>query len=190
LNLDLTLRKFNGDFGFILSGFYNQIDDFYYQQDTGLTAAEGEEELPVLVFRQDDVEMYGIEAEFIYQVSDSLKTTIFTDVIHTKLANGGDLPRIPPMRLGLVVNYQADTFAGELNISHYFDQTDVGQLETATDGYTMLDANFNYYLDSDMVLFLKGQNLTNENARVHSSFLKNVAPLPGRGVTLGIRGYF
>ena len=190
LNLDLTLRKFNGDFGFILSGFYNQIDDFYYQQDTGLTAAKGEEELPVLVFRQDDVEMYGIEAEFIYQVSDSLKTTIFTDVIHTKLANGGDLPRIPPMRLGLVVNYQADTFAGELNISHYFDQTDVGQLETATDGYTMLDANFNYYLDSDMVLFLKGQNLTNENARVHSSFLKNVAPLPGRGVTLGIRGYF
>lgn len=190
LNLDLTLRKFNGDFGFILSGFYNQIDDFYYQQDTGLTAAEGEEELPVLVFRQDNIEMYGIEAEFIYQVSDSLKTTVFTDVIHTKLANGGDLPRIPPMRLGLVVNYQADTFAGELNISHYFDETDVGQLETATDGYTMLDANFNYYLDSDMVLFLKGQNLTNEDARVHSSFLKNVAPLPGRGLTLGIRGYF
>jgi len=94
------------------------------------------------------------------------------------------------MRLGLVVNYQADAFAGELNISHYFDQTDVGQLETATDGYTMLDANFNYYLDSNMVLFLKGQNLTNEDARVHSSFLKNVAPLPGRGLTLGIRGYF
>jgi iron complex outermembrane receptor protein len=190
LNLDLTLRKFNGDFGFVFSGFYNQIDNFYYQQDTGLTAAEGEEELPVLVFRQDDLEMYGIEAEFIYQVSDSLKTTVFTDVIHTKLANGGYLPRIPPMRLGLVVNYQADAFAGELSISHYFDQTDVGELETATDGYTMLDANFNYYLDSDMVLFLKGQNLTNEDARVHSSFLKNVSPLPGRGLTLGIRGYF
>ncbi len=190
LNLDLTLRKFNGNFGFIVSGFYNQIDDFYYQQDTGLVSAEGEEELPVLVFRQNNVEMYGIEAEFIYQVSDSLKTTIFTDVIHAKLSNGSFLPRVPPMRFGLVLNYQHQAFAGELNISHYFDQTDVGKLETATNGYTMLDANLNYYLDNDMVLFLKGQNLSNENARVHSSFLKNVAPLPGRAVTLGIRGYF
>ena len=190
LNIDLTFRKFKGDFGFILSGFYNQIDDFYYQQDTGLTAPESEAELPVLVFRQDNIDMYGIEAEFVYQVSDSLKTTVFTDVIHAKLANGDFLPRVPPMRVGLVLNYQHQAFAGELSLSHYFDQTEVGQLETATNGYTLLDANFNYYLDSDMVLFLKGQNLSDKDARVHSSFLKNVAPLPGRGVTLGIRGNF
>lgn len=200
LNIDLTLRKFNGDFGFVISGFYNQIDDFYYQQDSGLVSVEGEPELPVLVFRQDDVELFGIEVEFIYQVSEPLKATIFTDVINAQLSSGDSLPRIPPMRVGLLLNYQAQAFAAEISLSHYFDQTDVGELETATDGYTMLDANINYYLDdfglgdmkfdNDMVLFLKGQNLTDVNARVHSSFLKNVAPLPGRGLTLGIRGSF
>jgi iron complex outermembrane receptor protein len=57
----------------------------------------------------------------------------------------------------------------------------------------MVEANINYYLEgfgSDTVLFVKAQNLTNVNARVHSSFLKNDAPLPGRGFGLGIRGSF
>ncbi|MCJ8318950.1 MAG: TonB-dependent receptor [Colwellia sp.] len=194
-NVDLTLRKFTGDFGFVVSVFYNQIDDFYYQQDTGFITVEGEQELPVLAFKQDDVDMYGIEAEVVYQLSEPLKATLFTDVIQANLSNNDALPRIPPMRVGLVLNYQNQAFSGEMSISHYFDQTDIGPLETPTDGYTMLDANFNYYLDdigleSDVVLFVKGQNLTNVNARVHSSFIKNVAPLPGRGLTLGIRGSF
>ena len=193
MNVDLTLRKFVGDFGFVLSGFYNQVDDFYYQQDTGLTAEHGE--LPILVFRQDDVDMYGFEGELIYQVFEPLKATLFADVTHAKLSNGDYLPRIPPMRVGFIANYQADSFSGEVSVSRYFEQDEIGELETTTEGYTMVDANVNYYLsdlgiDNDLVLFLKGQNLTNENARVHSSFLKNVAPLPGRGVTFGIRGSF
>ena len=57
----------------------------------------------------------------------------------------------------------------------------------------MLDAHFNYYLTDigdDLVLYVKGQNLTDEYAQVHSSFLKEVAPLPGRNFSLGIRGSF
>jgi iron complex outermembrane receptor protein len=41
-----------------------------------------------------------------------------------------------------------------------------------------------------MVAFLKVNNITDEEARVHTSFLKNVSPLPARGVTVGIRGSF
>jgi len=36
-------------------------------------------------------------------------------------------------------------------------------------------------------LFLRGDNLTDAIARVSTSFLKDFAPLPGRGVTLGAR---
>jgi iron complex outermembrane receptor protein len=205
-NIDITLRKFSGSFGFVVSAFYNRVDDFYYQQDTGLlfiddelipserlTEHQQEEGLPVLVFRQDDVTMMGLEAEFVMQISEPLKVTWFSDYIRAKLNDGGNLPRIPPMRTGLVFNYQAESFSTELSISHYFDQTDISERETETDGYTMVDANVNYYLDgfgSDTVLFVKAQNLTNVNARVHSSFLKNDAPLPGRGFSLGIRGSF
>jgi iron complex outermembrane receptor protein len=205
LNVDLTLRKFNGDFGYVISAFYNRIDDYYYQQDTGLSFVEehdhmdedeGESGLPILVYQQNDVEMYGGEAEFIYQVSSAFKTSLFADYIRAKLVNADEnsnLPRIPPMRLGAIINYQADKFDSELSVSHYFEQDETAELETSTDSYTMVDAHVNYYVDGigdDLVIYLKGQNLTNEHARVHSSFLKDVAPLPGRNFSLGVRGSF
>jgi iron complex outermembrane receptor protein len=36
-------------------------------------------------------------------------------------------------------------------------------------------------------LYVKGVNLTNEEAREHTSFLKDLAPLPGRGIVVGAR---
>lgn len=212
-NLDLTWRKFEGDFGFVVSAFYNHVDDYYYQQDTGLFIDAGhdhddhegeehgdehEEGLPVFIYQQNDVDMYGFEAEFVYQVSAPLKATVFTDYIKAELSDGGNLPRIPPMRIGGQLNYQSTNFAAEFSLSHYFEQNDIAEFESTTDSYTMVDANFNYYLSNiginglgdDTVVFVKGQNLTNEDARVHSSFLKDIAPLPGRGLSVGIRGSF
>ncbi len=207
LNFDVTWRKFNGDFGYVVSAFYNRIDDYYYQQYTGLFFEEGHEHghddehenesgLPILVYQQDDVEMFGGEAEFVYQVSSAVKTSLFADYIIARLIGNYDkdnLPRIPPARVGAIINYQADSFGGELSMSHYFEQTDVAELETTTDSYTMVDAHINYYIagvGTDLIFYIKGQNLTNEHARVHSSFLKEVAPLPGRNFSLGIRGSF
>ncbi|WP_448211803.1 TonB-dependent receptor [Colwellia sp. MEBiC06753] len=207
-NLDLTWRKFEGDFGFIVSAFYNHVNDFYYQQDTGYLsdavhdheeeAALDEEHghgegLPIFVYRQDDVNLYGVEAEFVYQISSPLKATVFSDYTRAKLADGGNLPRIPPLRFGAQLNYQANDYSAELSYSRYFDQDNTAAYETNTDGYNMLDANFNYYLPTagaDTTLFIKANNITNEEARVHSSFLKNDAPLPGRNISVGIRGSF
>jgi len=156
---------------------------------------EHEEEfgLPIYVYQQGDVDMYGFESELIYQMTPSTKVTVFADYIRAKLSDGGNLPRIPPMRIGSEIDYQGDNYSAALSISHYAKQKDTAQLESSTDGYTMVDANFNYYLDglgNDMVLFVKGENLTDEDARVHASFLKNLAPLPGRAISVGIRGSF
>ncbi len=209
-NFDVTWRKFNGDFGFVVSAFYNHIENYYYQQDSDLLfnnehehgeiietdhdeASHEEEGLPILVYQQNDVAMYGAEAQFVYQLTTKLKTSLLGDVIYTKLDDGGYLPRIPPMRLGAIINYQADKFDSEFSISHYFKQDKIAALETPTDAYTMLDAHLNYYLagvGDDFVLYVKGQNLTDEYAQVHSSFLKEVAPLPGRNFSVGIRGSF
>lgn len=210
-SMDLTWRKFEGDFGFVASAFYNHVKDYYYQQNTGLffqdehAVEAGETGLPILVYQQDDINMYGLETEFVYQISSPLKMTIFGDYIKAQLSdkrtiNGSQtsrsLPRIPPMRVGATLNYQGDSFDSELSANHYFKQDDIALLETSTPAYTMVDFNFNYYLDnmpainSDMVLYIKGNNLTDEVALVHSSFLKNVAPLPGRNFSIGIRGSF
>lgn len=221
-NLDLTLRKFDGDLGFVFNLFYNNVNDFFYQNYTGLTVEGGhahdegegehddshgdelddhadehdehdEDGLPLLVYEQQDAKLYGFEAQLVYQYNDALKITAFSDYIRGKLDNGENLPRIPPMRLGTTFNYQGDNFSTELNITRYARQNKTGYLETTTDGYTMVDMNFNYYFNTamgDITLYLKGHNLTNQNARVHSSFLKNTVPMPGRGFSFGVRGGF
>lgn len=205
-SIDLTWRKFEGDFGFVVSAFYNHVNDYYYQQDTGLEyiddhADEHDEEgLPILIYQQNDVDMHGVEAEFFYQISSPLKVSVFGDYIKAKLANGSDegssLPRIPPMRIGASLNYQGNSFDSEISANHYFKQNDIAPLETSTAAYSLIDFNYNYYLDgmgfrdSDMVLYIKGNNLTDEVAHVHSSFLKDIAPLPGRNFSIGVRGSF
>jgi iron complex outermembrane receptor protein len=39
-------------------------------------------------------------------------------------------------------------------------------------------------------VFVKGMNLTNEQAREHTSFLKDQLPLPGRGLVVGMQMKF
>ncbi len=57
----------------------------------------------------------------------------------------------------------------------------------------MVSAAANYYIDLgkvNMTVYLKADNLTDQEARVHSSYLKDEAPLPGRSVSLGVRARF
>jgi iron complex outermembrane receptor protein len=66
----------------------------------------------------------------------------------------------------------------------------VSENELPTDGYTMVDLDFGYRLPGrthTTMFFLRGQNLLDEEARRHTSPLKDVAPLPGRSVAAGIR---
>jgi len=203
-SIDLTWRKFEGDFGFVVSAFYNHVNDYYYQQDTGLffdgehddhelEEDEHNEGLPILIYQQDDVDMYGAEAELFYQITSPLKASIFGDYIKAQLSDGGNLPRTPPMRIGGLLQYQGNSYDGELSVNRYFEQNDIAPIETVTDGYTMIDMNMNYYLDgfaNDLVIYAKANNLTDEVAKVHSSFLKDIAPLPGRNFSVGIRGSF
>ena len=80
-----------------------------------------------------------------------------------------------------------------LFVSHYFEQTHIAALESATDSYVMVDGNVNYHFNIaqyDLAAYLKLNNLTDEYAQVHTSFLKDLTPLAGRSVALGLRGTF
>ncbi len=216
-NLDLSLRKFEGDFGFLFNLFYNQVDNYYYQTHTGFETAlhaEHEDEsahpeedhiedeheaheagmIPVYLFTTADAKLYGYEAEVFWRYSNALQFKLQSDLVRATLVDSnGDLPRTPPMRVGASANYQADNYSLDMSVHHYFEQDKTEAYETQTDAYTVMDLNANYYLSGfgqDLVLYLKAQNLTNELGLVHTSFLKQKAPLPGRNIGVGIRGYF
>lgn len=207
-NIDLSFRKFEGDVGFIFNAFYNQIDNFYAQFDTELFAAaghaheeEGEEEeghehageLPVIEFRANDATLHGFEAQGVWQINNRFKATATADYVDAELDNGGDLPRIPPMRYGLSLDYDYGNISANLSWTRFADQDNIAEFETETDGYNWVNAYINYRIpleSTELTLFLKAENLGDEEARVHSSFLKDLAPRPGRNFRVGIRGTF
>ncbi|MEM5533848.1 TonB-dependent receptor [Pseudoalteromonas arctica] len=207
-NIDLTLRKTQGDVGFILNAFYNQVDNYYYQIDTGLYAESGHDhgdeeeladehghssELPVYLFKTDDVVLHGFEAQIAWQLTDEFKLDVFSDYVRARLKDGGDLPRTPTLRFGSELSYQTDKLSAHIHVTRYQKQDRTAPQETATDGYTLVDASISYdlsVLNQDMSVYLRGTNLTDTEARVHSSFVKDIAPRPGRSFALGIRGYF
>ncbi len=211
-NIDLAFRKHEGDFGLILNAFLNQVDNYYYQTATGLYAESGHthehdldqeeageedihaDELPVYLFTSADAELYGFEAQGIWQVTPNLKTTVFTDYVHAELKDSGAyLPRTPPLRLGTRIDYQWNAISAYLSWSHYDDQEKTAPMESSTEGYDWVDATLTWHLplaSTELALFVKAENLTDEEARVHTSFLKDIAPKPGRNFSIGIRGSF
>jgi len=220
-NIDLTYRYTGNEVDFSLSLFYNQVDDYIFQENTGLFAmggvlhahegeehheeeeheepghadehGHGEEELPVFEYRQQDATLYGFEAELDYHLNDNWRLSAFTDYIRAELDDDTNVPRIPPLRFGSELHWENESWHAEVGVTRYSKQDKISGFESKTDGYTLVSANLNYYVtwgDADVTVFVKGENLTDEEARVHSSFLKNLAPLPGRNISLGFKTQF
>jgi iron complex outermembrane receptor protein len=111
----------------------------------------------------------------------------------TDLDSGDPLPRITPFRFTASLNYQGEKWNATIEAQRVNEQDRVAQFERATPGYTFLNASLGYKFRAGSTynyLYLKGTNLTNEEARDHLSFLKEVMPLAGRGVTIGFRTTF
>jgi iron complex outermembrane receptor protein len=155
---------------------------------------EGHEEegLPVFAYIAADADLYGAEIQLTYNVTNNLTLMAQGDYIRAKVKQSetGNLPRIPPIKTILSVDYKTNDFSVMAQATHMFAQTDIADLETKTDAYTLVDINASYFtniLDMETEVFLRGRNLFDEEARVHTSFLKNLAPMQGRSVELGIR---
>ena len=216
-NIDLSYRKFDGDVGVIFNVFYNRIENYYYQSNTGLYREDEHEEhdeheeehhdehedehhdeyeeqgLPVFLTQTADAELYGFEAQVVWKFAPQYTLTMQSDYIRGKLLDSGNLPRIPPARLGATFDYTSDNWDAKFEVRHNFKQDTLAEMETETDAYTMLNVSANYHFnlgEQDLSAYFKGRNITDEEARVHSSYLKSTTLLPGRGVTVGIRGSF
>ena len=157
---------------------------------------EHSDELPVFAFVNSDATLYGAEFQINYKASDSIKLFTQGDIVKTEVDTDQgkqDLPRTPPARLTFGGEFSHENWFIDAQVMRVFSQSDVAEFETETDGYTMVDANVSYFTSIqgyDIELFAKGRNLTNQEARVHTSYLKDLAPLPGRSVLLGVRATF
>lgn len=190
-NAELTLRKFAGPTTFTLSLFRNQVSDFIYAADTGHEVGGGYREIE---YRQQDAVLTGLEGSITQALTDATDVTFFGDHVRGKLDGDGNLPRIPAERLGVRLNHDFTRFLdGELEFYRVQRQDDIAAYETETAGYNMLAAGLSYHGSlqaTDYQVFVKGDNLLDERARNHSSFIKDDVLLPGRNLTVGVRMTF
>ena len=192
INIAATLSFSDERWQGAVTAYYTEFSDFIYEQATG----EEEDELPVLVFRQDDATFFGVDASVGAQLASwdggRFGITAMLDFVDADVdARGQDhLPRIPPLRYGVGLNAQFGILSVGLDYYRVTKQDDVAPNELETDAYDdlRLYANADFQFDDALLtVFLAGNNLTDDEQRRHTSFIKDFAPAPGRAVEAGLR---
>lgn len=205
-NLDLGYR-FKADWMTAdVNLFHNWVSNYIFQERNGEVFNEDLEAietacsspgacLPVLQTQQNDAIFKGFEAKLLFPLMENrygaVDLTLFSDYTRGTFVNGGDVPRLPPLRYGLQLDYLYDDWSANLRLTRGDAQTHAGENESDTPGYLQLDVGADYRVaaaeQAEVLLFVKGTNLLNENIRNSTSYLRNFAPEPGRGAEVGIR---
>lgn len=195
-HIDVGLRKTTGELTWSVTAFLTDYDDFIFLRDTGIE--DPDEELPIFEFSQRDAQFRGIEAELFTPIASigrgELDLRVFADYVQAELAGGENVPRIPPLRYGARLAWHSDQMTVGIDATQYDDQDDVAPFEEISASYTMVSADFDWAIrtngNADLSFFVRGSNLLDEDARRHTSLVKEIAPLPGRNFALGIRALF
>lgn len=190
-NLDLSVSWAANQHLFTVNGFYNDFSNYIALGSTGMEV----DETPVFRYTNADAEFYGLELESEFALGDlgdgALRLDIKGDMIRGKLDDGRDVPRLPPFRLGAKLNWTSDSWHIYASVWDAAAQTRPGENEEATAGYTRWDAGVEYRLpvgrDGELVVFANLKNISDEEIRLSTSFLRDSAPEPGGSLDAGIR---
>jgi iron complex outermembrane receptor protein len=203
-SVEAGLRRAAGPFRFEATVYYTRFNGFIFRNLTGDSCGEdftscaptGEGGVFKLaryaqrdaIFRGGEFQsqldvaplaggMFGVENQF--------------DVVRATFVGGGNVPRIPPLRVGGGLFWRDANWLARVNLLHAFSQFAVDPVaETPTRGYNLLKAEISYRMRLDpsggreMTLGLVGANLLNERIRNHVSFRKDEVLLPGASVRL------
>lgn len=194
LNGDITLNWTGVRSWAELGIFYNQFEDYIFLLNSG----DEVDETPVYLYTQEDATFYGVEFDsefYLLEVAGSaVSLELSADLVRGEFDDAGDVPRLPPARVGAELNWRADSFGAWVSVLHATDQDDPGAFETATDGYTRWDlgADYRWQLGEqrELLAFVKWKNISDEEIRLSTSFLRNVAPEAGSSVEAGLRFSF
>jgi iron complex outermembrane receptor protein len=190
---ELYLRGQRHGTRFALSLYGNRFDDYIFEAATG----EEEDDLPVFAYQQRDATYYGVEAELAVPVAEAggfrFVADGVADYVRAKIKGGGNVPRIPPLRLLGGIEAQSTNLDGRLEVEWTADQDRVAAYETATDGFTLVNASLAWRpwgRDRNISLVLSANNIFDVEARRHASFTKDYVPLAGRDLRVSGRVSF
>ncbi|MFM2422381.1 MAG: hypothetical protein RL291_911, partial [Pseudomonadota bacterium] len=202
--LELGFKKATGPFRFDASVFRTSYQGFIFKNYTGVQCGDTlascgvDPELDQIVYAQRDATFTGAELSAQLDVAPLWRGVWGIDgqydIVRATFADGTNVPRITPQRLGAGVYYRDANWYARVGVLHAFDQKRVSIIDvkdTPTDGYTLLNANLAYTFKlpstvaaTQMTIGLKGENLLNEEVRNHLSYKKDEVLQPGRTIKL------
>jgi len=151
--------------------------------------------LPVYRFIQRDAGFHGAELEAVFHLhgdgKKQLDLIVGADLVRGRNQDDREhLPRITPSRLKTGLAWSHGPFALGGEVQWVSSQQRTAPNELPTDSYELVSAYATYRHVAGRTVwdfFLRGTNLSDAEARVHTSLLKDVAPLAGRSVQAGVR---
>ncbi len=194
--VEATARIASDRVAFTVNGFYTSYKDFIYEAATGLE----EDDLPVFQFTAVDAAFKGFEAEVEAELFKAGGFDVHADaaIDYVRARGDGpagkfDLPRIPPFSGLFGLEAKSPLFDVRGEIEYAAEQDKIAEFELPTESYTLYNAYLTlrpFKEQSGLALRIAATNLTNEEARTHASFLKDVLPLPGRNLRVALTGRF
>lgn len=179
--------RFSGD----LHVYAARYDGFIDERPTGMDYVDGAETFPIFAFVQTDADFRGfeIEGEYALWEDGDRKLTLegSADMVRAE-TDLGPAARIPPWSVTTKLNWSSTRYDAGLELRHVARQERLADFELPTDSYTLVNASaaFRPFADRNVTIFAEARNLTDQEAREHVSFLKDIAPLPGRNLRVGV----
>lgn len=198
VNLAASAQYVDDIWSATITSYYTEFSDFIYQETTGGVQLD----LPVVMYQQADATFYGIDVDVSTELfsgklfnkdESNARLNVMFDYVNAELdvTGNSNIPRLPPMRFGLGLEGNWGPVSGSIDYLRVSEQDDVANLELATDAYNDLSLHIEYALplsgSTTATGFIQGRNLTNEEQRIHTSFINAFAPAPGRAVEVGVR---
>lgn len=193
--LDLGLHRLDTPDGgrSSLRLFVADYRNFIAAEPTG--SIDADEGLPIVRFAATDARFAGAELEWAHDRlwqgdRGRLGVSLWGDLVRARNGVGRPLPQIPPHRLGAEFALLSGAWRLALESVWHDAQRRLAANETPTAGFTLVELSLAYRQragGADMLWFARGSNLLDETARRHSSPLKDVAPLAGRSLRLGVQ---
>ncbi len=196
---EIGLRRAQGPWRVDASAYYTRFSGFIYKRLTGVTCGDdfascgtGGTDFQQIVFSQQDATFTGAELRSQYDIGELGSGTIGVegqyDFVRARFADGTNVPRIPPYRLGGGLYWRDANWFARMTLLHAFAHTETAPNETRTAGYNLLNAELSYRMAlrgtafKEMTVGLTGTNLLNEDIRNSVSFRKDEVLMPGRTV--------
>lgn len=168
---------------FEANAFYYDFSNFVYLAPTG----EIEDGLAAAAYAQADARYYGTEVNLeLGLVPNRLNLHSGFDLVRARIKDGPPLPRIPPVRGRVGLEFLVGGFRVQPEAVFADEQNNIFPNETRTAGYGIFNLRGSYTLAQRdhfaHVFTVNAFNLTDRLYRNHLSFIKEFAPEVGRGV--------